>query len=115
MFGIAANAMLLHSHAVAIGSVLYWMLHLQCRVLITHGAVVKVQIGLNVHDRKTSTSLPCKCPSYIHMPHRGGEQLYSEIIRRGYLWLGGDESCRHVGAAMYWEGKISGKHTASQA
>ena len=45
---VSANALLLHSYAVAIGSVLYWMLHLQCRVLITHGAVVKVQGGLNV-------------------------------------------------------------------
>ena len=26
-----------------------------------------------------------------------------------------NESCRHVGAAMYWEGRISGAHTASQA
>ena len=66
---VSANALLLHSYAVAIGSVLYWMLHLQCRVLITHGAVVKVQISLNVHDRKTNTNLSWKCLSCVHMPH----------------------------------------------
>ena len=51
VFGISANVVLLHSYAVAIESVLYWMSHLQCRVLITHGAVVKVQIGPNVHGK----------------------------------------------------------------
>ena len=48
----SANAILLHSHAIAIGSILYWMAHLQCCVLITHGVVVKVQIGLNVHEKR---------------------------------------------------------------
>ena len=38
----SANAMLLHSYAVAIGSILHWMSHLQCRVLITHSFVVKM-------------------------------------------------------------------------
>ena len=47
-----ANAMLLHSHAIAIGFVLYWMAHLQCHVLITHGVVVKVQIDLNVRTNQ---------------------------------------------------------------
>ena len=42
------NAMLLYSCVVAIGFVLYWMTHLQYCVLATHGAVVKVQIDLNV-------------------------------------------------------------------
>ena len=37
---------------VAIKSVPYWIAHLQCCVLITHGAVVKVQGGCNVHDGK---------------------------------------------------------------
>ena len=45
----SVNAVLLHSYIVAIGSILHWMSHLQCRVLITHSAMVKVQIGLNVH------------------------------------------------------------------
>ena len=49
MFGITMSAVLLHSCVVAIGFVLYWMTHLQFRVLITHGAVVKVLMGLNVH------------------------------------------------------------------
>ena len=57
VFGRTVSAVLLHSQAVAIGSVLCWMLHLQCRVLITHGAVVKVQMGPDVHNRKTSTGL----------------------------------------------------------
>ena len=47
---VSANALLLHSDAVAIKSVPYWIAHLQCCVLITHGAVVKVQGGCNVHD-----------------------------------------------------------------
>ena len=42
------NAMLLYSRVVAIGFVLYWMTHLHYCVLATHGAVVKVQIDLNV-------------------------------------------------------------------
>ena len=42
---------------LAIKSVPYWIAHLQCCVLITHGAVVKVQGGYSVHKRKTSTSL----------------------------------------------------------
>ena len=37
---------------LAIKSVPYWIAHLQCCVLITHGAVVKVQGGYNVHDGK---------------------------------------------------------------
>ena len=37
-----ANAVLLHSYAIAFVSILHWMLHLQCRVLITHSAVVKM-------------------------------------------------------------------------
>ena len=37
---------------LAIKSVPYWIAHLQCCVLITHGAVVKVQGGCNVHDAK---------------------------------------------------------------
>ena len=49
---VSANALLLHSDAVAIQSVPYWIAHLQCCVLITHGAVVKVQGGCNVHDGK---------------------------------------------------------------
>ena len=69
----SANAVLLHSYAVAIGFVLYWMTHLQCRVLITHGVVVKVQIGLNVRaERQTNTSLSWKCLSCVHTPHRIG-------------------------------------------
>ena len=39
------SAVLLHSHTVAIGSVLYWMLHLRCCVLATHSAAVKVQVA----------------------------------------------------------------------
>ena len=38
----SANAMLLPSYAIAIGSVLHWMLHLQCCVLIMHSAMVKM-------------------------------------------------------------------------
>ena len=38
----SVNAVLLHSHAIAIGSVLHWMSHLQGCVLITHSAVVKM-------------------------------------------------------------------------
>ena len=38
----SANAVLLHSYAVASGSVLHWMSHLHCCVLITHSAVVKI-------------------------------------------------------------------------
>ena len=38
----SANAVLLHSYAIAIGSILHWMSHLQCRVLITHSTVVKM-------------------------------------------------------------------------
>ena len=38
----STNAVLLHSHAVAIGSILHWMSHLLCCVLITHSAMVKV-------------------------------------------------------------------------
>ena len=52
MFGITMSAVLLHSYAIAIGFVLYWMTHLQCRVLITHGTVVKVLMGLNVHTNQ---------------------------------------------------------------
>ena len=37
-----ANAVLLHLCAIAIGFVLHWMSHLQCCVLITHSAVVKM-------------------------------------------------------------------------
>ena len=56
---VSANAMLLHSDAVTIGSILYWISHLQCCVLATHSAVVKVQDGCNVQGKaKTSTSLP---------------------------------------------------------
>ena len=62
---VSVSARLLHSHIVAIGFVLYWMSRLQCCVLITHGAVVKVQIGLNVHDRKTSTSLSWECLTMV--------------------------------------------------
>ena len=36
------NVVLLHMCIVAIDAVLHWMLHLQCHVLITHSAVVKV-------------------------------------------------------------------------
>ena len=38
----SANAVLLHSYAVAIGSVLHWMSHLQCCLLITQSALVKM-------------------------------------------------------------------------
>ena len=86
---VAANAMLLHSHAVAIGSSLYWMLHLQCRVLITHGAVVKVQIGLNVHYRKPALVCHGKCLSCVYIPHRCGWQLCNENTRKGTLVVSG--------------------------
>ena len=70
---LSVNAMLLHSCAVAIGFVLHWMSHLQCRVLITHSIVLKVQVGLNVHAKiQTNTSLSLKCLSCVHMPHHGG-------------------------------------------
>ena len=36
------NTALLHSCAIAIGSVLHWMSHLQCCVLIMHSTMVKV-------------------------------------------------------------------------
>ena len=38
----SANALLLHSYAVAIGSVLHWMSHLQCCVLNMQSAMVKM-------------------------------------------------------------------------
>ena len=38
----SANAVFLHSYATAIGSVLHWMAHLQCYVLITHSTVVNM-------------------------------------------------------------------------
>ena len=47
----SANAVLLHSYAVAIDAVLHWMLHLRCCVLATHSVVVKVQSGQNVQGK----------------------------------------------------------------
>ena len=38
----STNAVLLHSYTVATGSILHWMSHLQCGVLITHSTVVKM-------------------------------------------------------------------------
>ena len=38
----STNAVLLHSYVVAIRSVLHWMSHLQCCVLIMHSAVLKM-------------------------------------------------------------------------
>ena len=76
--------------AIAIESVLYWISHLQCCVLATHNAVVKVQGGCNWQGKaKTNTGLvEKKCLSCVHMPHRSESQLCNENIRRGDLWLG---------------------------
>ena len=38
----SANVVMLHSYAIAIGSILQWMPHLQCYVLIMHSAMVKM-------------------------------------------------------------------------
>ena len=60
--------------------------------LIGHGNASVVSTCLTVVDN-----------NYV-MNHQEG----TPVVRR-------NESCRHIGAAMYWEGRISGAHTASQA
>ena len=56
------NARLLHSLVIAIEFVLHWMSHLQCCVLITHSAVVKVRNDCNVHVNTNHHSSIMKVP-----------------------------------------------------
>ena len=60
--------------------------------LVCHGDVSVVSTCLTVVDSG--------CVLY----HQEG----TPVVRRS-------DSCRHRGAAMYWEGRINGAHTASQA
>ena len=70
---LSVNVGVLHSCAVAIGSIMHWISHLQCCVLITHSTVVKVRIGLNVHaEMQTNITLSKKCLSCVYTPHRVG-------------------------------------------